>query len=101
MAGRKLIPWSLILSSPFLAFSCALVRIEKPKYSVVEKDGRFELRLYEPCIVAETVVASDFGDAGDMAFRRLYDYISGGNRKNESIALPSHSRKSRPGRWRQ
>jgi hypothetical protein len=63
------------------------VGIEKSKYLVIEKDGRFELRLYEPCIVAETLVESDFADAGSIAFRRLYGYISGGNRKKESIPM--------------
>jgi hypothetical protein len=63
------------------------VGIEKAQYSVLEKQGRCELRLYQPCIVAETVVESDFGDAGSIAFRRLYDYISGKNRTRESIAM--------------
>jgi hypothetical protein len=63
------------------------VETEKSKYSVLEKQGRFELRLYEPSIVAETVVESDFGDAGNVAFRRLYNYISGENRTREPIAM--------------
>lgn len=66
---------------------CGAVGIEKSKYSVLERQGRFELRLYEPCIVAETVVASDFGEAGNIAFGRLYKYISGENRARESIAM--------------
>jgi effector-binding domain-containing protein len=72
-----------------LTSSCALFGggIEKASYSVLEKDGRFEIRLFEPCIVAETVVESDFAEAGNVAFRRLYDYISGENRKRESIAM--------------
>jgi hypothetical protein len=63
------------------------VGIEKSKYSVIEKDGRCELRVYPPCIVAETLVESDFAEAGNIAFRRLYGYISGGNRKKESIPM--------------
>ncbi len=66
---------------------CGTVGIEKSKYSVLEKDGRFELRLYAPCIAAETVVESDFGEAGNIAFRRLYKYISGENRTSQSIAM--------------
>ena len=66
---------------------CGTVGIEKSKYSVLDKDGRFELRLYEPCIAAETVVESDFGEAGNIAFRRLYKYISGENRTRQSIAM--------------
>ena len=61
--------------------------IEKSKYSVLDKQGSFELRLYEPCIVAETVVQSGFADAGNIAFRRLYNYIPGENRSKESISM--------------
>jgi hypothetical protein len=72
-----------------LTSSCAFLGqgIEKASYSVLEKDGRFEVRLFEPCIVAETVIESDFAEAGNMAFGRLYDYISGKNRKQEPIAM--------------
>jgi len=63
------------------------VGIEKAKYQVIEKEGKFELRQYKPQIVAETVVESDFDQAGNMAFRRLFNYISGENRKKESIAM--------------
>lgn len=66
---------------------CGTAGIEKSKYSVLDRQGRFELRLYEPSIVAETVVQSDFADAGNVAFRRLYNYISGENRTRESIAM--------------
>jgi len=61
--------------------------IEEAKYTVLEKDGRFELRQYEPYIVAETFVEGDFKEVGDVAFRRLYGYISGNNRKKEEIAM--------------
>lgn len=57
------------------------------KYSVIKKEGNFEIRQYQPCIVAETIVESDFDNAGNIAFRRLFNYISGQNRKKESIAM--------------
>jgi hypothetical protein len=63
------------------------VGIEKPKYQVIDKEGKFEVRQYQPQIVAETVVESDFDEAANMAFRRLFNYISGENRKKESIAM--------------
>jgi hypothetical protein len=63
------------------------VGIEKAKYKVIEKEGKFEIRRYSPQIVAETVVDADFDDAGNIAFRRLFDYISGNNRKKESISM--------------
>jgi effector-binding domain-containing protein len=61
--------------------------VEEAKYTVLEKEGNFEVRQYEPCVVAETIVEADFDRAGNIAFRRLYDYISGYNRKRESIAM--------------
>jgi hypothetical protein len=61
--------------------------IEEAKYTVLEKDGVFELRQYETCIVAETFMEGDFSKVGNMAFRRLYGYISGNNRKKEEIAM--------------
>jgi hypothetical protein len=54
---------------------------EQPTYEVVAKDGAFELRRYEPYVVAETVVPGSSESAGSQAFRRLFRYISGKNRK--------------------
>ena len=85
---RCAIPLVFVMLCACMALGgCGTVGIEKSKYSVLEKDGRFELRLYEPCIAAETVVESDFGEAGNIAFRRLYKYISGENRTSQSIAM--------------
>jgi len=63
------------------------VGIEKAKYEVIEKEGKFEVRQYRPQIIAETIVEAGFDEAANMAFRWLFDYISGENRKKESIAM--------------
>jgi len=63
--------------------------IEKTKYAVIEKKGNFELRQYEPHIVAETLVEGDFTDVGNEGFRRLAGYIFGNNRKKEKISMTS------------
>lgn len=60
---------------------------EKAKYSVILKEGNLELRQYEPQIVAETIVEGAFDEVGNRAFRRLFGYISGNNRKNEKIPM--------------
>jgi hypothetical protein len=76
-----------------LTMSCAsctsekAVGIEQARYTVVAKEGKFEIRRYEPCVVAETLVESDFRGAGNVAFRKLFNYISGQNRRKESIAM--------------
>ncbi len=70
-----------------LLLSGNAMAIEEAKYSVLEKHGSIELRLYAPHIVAETAVDGDFEDAGNQAFGRLFNYISGSNRSKESIAM--------------
>jgi hypothetical protein len=63
------------------------VSLEKAKYTVIEEKGNIQIRQYQPSIVAETLVDADFNEAGNIAFRRLFNYISGKNRKKESIAM--------------
>ena len=60
---------------------------EEAEYSVTERDGDFELRQYQPQILAETLVEGDFQEVGNIGFRRLFDYISGKNRKKQSIPM--------------
>ncbi len=76
----------LVLASTLLT-SCFSVGIEKAKYTVISKEGKFEIRQYQSQIVAETIVDSDFDKAGNIAFRRLFNYISGNNRTKESISM--------------
>ena len=87
MEKRKLIQLGLLFILPFLLCSCANVGIEKAKYEVIDKEDKFEVRQYKPQIVAETVVDSSFDEAGNIAFRRLFSYISGNNRTRESTAM--------------
>lgn len=61
--------------------------IEKPKYTALGKEGSFEVRQYPSYLIAETIVNADFKDAGNVAFRPLFNYISGDNGKKESISM--------------
>ncbi len=61
---------------------------EEPKYTVVRTEGPCEVRIYEPYIVAETVVTdADLESGTSEGFRRLAGFIFGGNRTKESIAM--------------
>jgi len=60
---------------------------EEAKYNVLEREGDFELRQYQPHIVAETLVEGDFHEVGNEGFRRLFDYISGNNRKKQTLPM--------------
>lgn len=75
----------LTVSSLLVAKSA--IAVEKAKYAVLEKEDDFEIRQYDPQIVAETFVASNLEEAGNEGFRRLYAYISGDNKKKQSISM--------------
>jgi effector-binding domain-containing protein len=70
-----------------LTFVNPVTAIQKAKYTVVEKEDDFEIRQYEAQIVAETYVEGSLKDSGDDGFRRLYAYISGDNKKKQSISM--------------
>jgi SOUL heme-binding protein len=59
--------------------------IEQPEYRVLEHDGAFELREYQPYMLAETEVDAGFMSAGNVAFGRLLRYISD---KNIAMTAP-------------
>ena len=60
--------------------------LETPKYSVLEKDGRFELRAYSAFRIAQTQRGT--GDAElRQGFRTVARYIFGGNADNKSLSM--------------
>ena len=61
--------------------------VEETQYKLISKIKNFELRDYPSYIVAETEVDGDLEDAGNKAFKKLFDYISGKNRSREKIAM--------------
>ncbi len=61
--------------------------IEEAKYSVVLQDNNFELRDYAAHVLAETVVEGDVEEAGNKAFKVLFQYISGNNQVRDEIAM--------------
>ncbi len=61
--------------------------VSEPKYTVESKSAHYEIRLYGPTVVAETVVQTDFDDAGNKAFKILADYIFGNNKSKAKIDM--------------
>ena len=86
MCAQKKTISGLLAGVGILLSSCT-GNIEKVPYTIVEKHGSFEIREYAPHLVAETTVDADFDQAGNIAFRRLFGYISGANRSQASIAM--------------
>lgn len=60
---------------------------EEAPYTLVEKDKAFEIRNYAPQILAETVVEGTLEEAGNIAFNRLFRYISGDNKSRDRVAM--------------
>ena len=93
MRGR----WWSLLAALLLPVESAMA-IEIPEYRVLEQDGSYELREYSPYLLAETEVESGFMNAGNIAFGRLFRYISGGNTARTEIAMTAPVEQSAQGR---
>ncbi|WP_115367449.1 SOUL family heme-binding protein [Alteripontixanthobacter maritimus] len=66
--------------------------LEKPRYSVIDSDGDFELRQYDPMLVAEVTTIGARDKALNAGFRRLAAYIFAQDRPGkdqEEIAMTS------------
>lgn len=86
--------WSLIIVAIIAILLCVnMVRgisntlLETPKYKVIKKEDPYEIRKYEPMIIARTRVSSDYKKATYTGFRRIANYIFGENKKNMEIAM--------------
>jgi hypothetical protein len=73
--------------------------VEEARYDVLIADDHYELRQYEPMVIAETCIEGDFDQAGNQAFRKLFGYISGDNTSTSEIAMtaPVIADTGRPG----
>lgn len=94
MPARYLTQLLVIALAQMASFTA--MAIEEPSFRVLERDGAFELREYAPHLVAETSVEASFEDAGSIAFRRLFNYISGDNTTRQKIAMTAPVTQSRP-----
>lgn len=76
-----------LFASILLLASEAALATEEPRYTVVRTEEAFEVRHYEPYLVAETLVAGSAGEAGNRGFRVLAGYIFGKNKGAREIAM--------------
>ncbi len=60
---------------------------ERQKFRVLEQFNNFELREYEPYVLAEKTMTSDYQAATSEAFGSLFRYISKGNATSAKIAM--------------
>ena len=65
---------------------------EEPRYELIKKEEDFELRRYQPMIIAEVLVTGTLSEASNKGFRQIADFIFGNNedpvkRQSEKIAM--------------
>jgi hypothetical protein len=64
-----------------------MTQTEKQKYSVLHKDGNFEIRPYEPAIMASVQMPGSYSNMSSTGFRELAGYIYGGNDEKMKITM--------------
>ena len=74
---------------------------EQPRYELVDRHPSFEVRLYAPGVLAETVVSGPPSVVSREGFGRLAGFIFGGNQRRQSIAMtaPVVQHRESDGRW--
>ncbi len=60
---------------------------EQQPFAVVRRCQGFDLRRYPAHVVAEVTVRSSFDNAGSVAFRSLFGYITGQNVSRSAVAM--------------
>lgn len=80
----------LLLNGLFLT-GCSLFGIQSedsPTYWVGgDSEGSFEIRHYQPYLIAQTESSGDYDAATKQSFYRLFDYISGKNQGKQKIEM--------------
>ena len=55
---------------------------EEPDFKLIPEEGEFQIREYDPKIIAQVEVEGDFDEASSRGFKLLADYIFGNNQNN-------------------
>lgn len=76
---------ALVIAAGSLASTA--MALEEPDFTVIAEFDEWELRLYDPYLVAETRVDGDLRQSGNRAFRILAGYIFGDNRPGEKMSM--------------
>lgn len=63
--------------------SFTVMAIEEPEFASIEKKDAFEIREYQPKLIAQVLVNGSFDSSSNKGFRLLADFIFGNNKTNE------------------
>ena len=79
--------YALLIAAVLSLLPMTASATEEPPHLTLIKDGKYEIRQYEPTIVAEVEITGDMRRAGNSGFRPLADYIFGNNTAREKIDM--------------
>ena len=84
MVYKQTLSMKKILSIIFLGLivTSNTMAYEELNYQIVEKNKIYEIRKYSDRLVVETATSNE-----NSGFRKLFNYISGNNEKNEEIKM--------------
>ena len=78
----------LLMSQLFMAHRTT--QIESPLYEVIKSFEKFEIRNYNSMVLAQTQMNSNlYKESSSMGFKTVANYIFGGNKENQKIAMTS------------
>jgi hypothetical protein len=80
-----------LLFSLIYLFSNFVMAIEEPSFTISDQEAPFEIRQYEPMIIAEVIVDGTRDEASNKGFRMIADFIFGNNeassKESQKIAM--------------
>ena len=85
--GDSMTRFQYLAACILLAAWSPAMAIDEPRYTLVRAYGVFEVRQYEPYLVAETTIRADAEEAGNQGFRILAGYIFGQNKGARKIEM--------------
>ena len=60
---------------------------EEALFSTLSVDGDYEVRLYEPVVIAQTIVSGSYLSATRTGYNRLTSYVSGNNLAKQTVSV--------------
>ena len=76
-----------LTAAAFMAAPLTASAVEEPEHTIIQEDGKIQVRAYAPLILAEVEVTGDMRRAGNSGFRPLAGYIFGDNTTRAKIEM--------------
>ena len=85
----------ILLLQAFMSQGGAMA-VEEPHFTIEASTAHYDIRNYDPMIVAETTIGASFEASGWRGFRILANYISGNNQSRTKTASDPYATQRAP-----